>query len=254
MRPSCDTKATSKWAWIGKVDVWLADTAGLSDDTVRELVPPPGRPMRAAPGHYFAACRRWRGGAAPHLRPGGGKGISSRAGPAKHLNRPAHLNPQLRKTGISGILALSGLLLAVQFCTSCCTTAPFPSVDLSEPGWRVQQGQAIWKLAKNKPELAGEVTLARHPDGRCLVEFSKTPFPLVRAKVSATRWAIEFPPQKLHFSGGGRPPARLAWLHLMRGLTGQPVSAPWQFELRPNGGWRLENPRRGESVEGYLEP
>ena len=149
---------------------------------------------------------------------------------------------------------MAGLLLLLQFCASCRSVAPFPTVDLSEPGWRVQQGQAVWKLAKNKPELAGEITFARHADGRCLVEFSKTPFPLVRGKMSATRWQIEFPAQKLHFSGGGQPPARLAWLHLMQALTGKPAAPPWRFESRPDGSWRLENPRRGESVEGYLEP
>jgi hypothetical protein len=145
-------------------------------------------------------------------------------------------------------------LLTIAIFSPGCQTATKSLFTATGPGWHVQQGQAIWKLGKNKPELAGEITFAQHADGRCLLEFSKTPFPFVRAKMSVTRWEIEFPPQKLHFSGGGQPPARLTWLHLMRGLTGKPVAPPWHFELRPDGGWRLENPRRGESVEGYLEP
>ena len=189
-----------------------------------------------------------------HLRAGEGDGIRSPEGQVKRLKRQTEFNPRIRKKGISGGVALAGLLLLLQFCASCRSTAPFPSVDLSEPGWQVQQGQAVWKFAKNKPELAGEIILARHADGRCLVEFSKTPFPLVRAKVSVTRWEIEFPPQKLHFSGGGQPPARLAWLHLMQALTGKPVAPPWHFESRPNGGWRLENTRTGETLEGFLGP
>ena len=144
-----------------------------------------------------------------------------------------------------------GLLL---LCSSCRSTAPFPSIDLSEPGWQVQQGQATWNLGTNKPELAGEITFARNADGRCLVDFSKTPFSLVRGRLAAARWEIEFPMEKLHFSGGGQPPARLAWLQLMQALIGKPVPPQWHFELRPAGGWRLENPRRGEIVEGYLEP
>jgi hypothetical protein len=163
-------------------------------------------------------------------------------------------NPRILKNGISGVVALAGLLLLLQFCASCRSIAPVPPVDLSEPGWQIQQGQAVWKLGKNKPELAGEITFARHSDGRCLLEFSKTPFPLARAKIGVTRWEIEFPPQKLYFSGGGQPPVRLAWLQLMQALTEKPVAPPWHFELRPHGGWRLENPRQGESVEGYLEP
>lgn len=160
----------------------------------------------------------------------------------------------MRKQGFSDLLALAGLVFLLVFGVSCRSTAPFGAVDSSEPGWRMQAGQAVWKLARHKPELAGEITFAQHPDGRCLVEFSKTPFPLVRARANATRWDIEFPPQKLHFGGGGYPPARLMWLHLMRALSGKPVAPPWVFELRPKGGWRLENPRRGESVEGFLEP
>jgi hypothetical protein len=172
----------------------------------------------------------------------------------KHLKQQTEFNPRIRQKGICGLVALAGLLFLLQFCVSCRSTTPFPSVDLSEPGWQIRQGQAVWKLGKNKPELAGEITFARHTDGRGLLEFTKTPFPFVRAKMSATRWEIEFPPQKLHFSGGGGPPARLVWLHLMRALTGKDTLPPWHFELRPDGGWRLENPRRGESVEGYLEP
>ena len=170
------------------------------------------------------------------------------------MKRQIEFNPRIRKKGISGVIALAGLLLLLQFGASCRSTAPFPSVDLSEPGWQVQQGQAVWKLGKNKPDLAGEITFARIADGRCLMEFAKTPFPLVRAKASATRWEIEFPPQKLHFSGGGQPPARLAWLQLMQALTGKPVAPPWHFEWRPNGGWRLENTRSGETLEGFLAP
>lgn len=189
-----------------------------------------------------------------HLRTGEGDEIRNPASRIERLKRQTELNLRTRNKGISGGVALAGLLLLLQFCASCRSIAPFPAVDLSEPGWRIQQGQAVWKFGKNQPELAGEITLARHMDGRCLVEFTKTPFPLVRAKISATRWEIEFPPQKLHFSGGGQPPARLAWLQLMEALTGKPAAPPWHFELRPDGGWRLENPRRGESVEGYLEP
>jgi|GEM_PF-1428077 len=188
-----------------------------------------------------------------HLHADDVEGNRTSESQVNRLKRRAEYNFQIRNAGIPGVVVWAALLLLAQFCVSCRSTAPFPSVDLSEPGWQVQQGQAVWKLGKDKPELAGEITLARNADGRSVVEFSKTPFPLVRATISGTQWQIEFPPQKLHFSGRGQPPARLAWLHLMQALTGKPVSPPWHFESRPNGGWRLENFRRGESVEGYLE-
>jgi hypothetical protein len=105
-----------------------------------------------------------------------------------------------------------------------------------------------------RPELAGEVVLALNADGRCFVEFSKTLFPLVRAECGNARWEIEFPPQKIHFAGGGPPPARLAWLQVSRGLAGQEVAPPWRFERRADGSWRLDNSRSKEAVAGWLQP
>ena len=37
-------------------------------------------------------------------------------------------------------------------------------------------------------------------------------------------------------------------------LAGKPLPKPLHFESKPDGGWRLENSRTGETVEGYLSP
>jgi hypothetical protein len=145
------------------------------------------------------------------------------------------------------MLALAGLC-------GCQTNGRISPVNLAEPGWRVRQGQAVWQMPGKRPELAGDLTLALNADGRCFVEFAKVPFPLVRAKCGDLRWEIEFPPQRLFFAGGGLPPKRLAWLHVCRGLAGKEVRAPWHFQRRADGSWRLDNTRNKESVEGYLEP
>jgi hypothetical protein len=144
-------------------------------------------------------------------------------------------------------------LVLLSWC-ACQTSGTIKPITLSEPGWRVRQGQAVWQMPGKRPELAGELILAVNADGRAFVEFAKVPFPLVRAKCSDARWEIEFPPQKLFFAGGGAPPKRLAWLQVCRGLAGKPVRAPWRFEGRADGSWRLSNPRSRETVEGYLQP
>src|SRR6185503_6749264 len=51
----------------------------------------------------------------------------------------------------SAALALSALLL-----TSCRTTLTLPPVNLSEPGWTLRQGQALWRSKRDAPEIAGE--------------------------------------------------------------------------------------------------
>ena len=127
-------------------------------------------------------------------------------------------------------------------------------IDTVEPGWKVRQGQALWRMPGNRPELAGELLVALNVDGRCFLEFSKQPFPLVRARCGDAKWEIEFPPQKLRFAGQGMPPKRLAWLQVCRGLAGLEVAAPWRFLRRPDGSWRLDNTKGKEAVEGYLQP
>ena len=150
------------------------------------------------------------------------------------------------------VLALLALLAACL--GGCQTIGTIKPINLSESGWRARQGQAVWRMPGNRPELAGEMTFAIHTNGECFVEFSKTPFTMVLAKCGTTRWEIEFPPQKLYFAGGGTPPKRLAWLHVCNGLAGKEVAPPWRFARHTDGSWRLDNARTKEAVEGFLEP
>ena len=73
---------------------------------------------------------------------------------------------------------------------------------------------------RTAPEIAGELLLARSQDGRSLVQFSKTPFPILTGQTTPTGWQIEFPPQRRSYLGRGQPPARLIWLHLAGCLFG----------------------------------
>ncbi len=146
------------------------------------------------------------------------------------------------------------LVTAAALLAGCRTTPHAPLFVAAGPGWRVQQGQALWRPGSRFPELAGELWVARHDDGRCAVQFAKTPLPLVLAQTTRTNWLIEFPPQRLSFDGAHSPPTRFAWLHLSAALAGDPLPSPLRFQRKPDGGWRLENPRSGETVEGFLGP
>ena len=89
--------------------------------------------------------------------------------------------------------------------------------------------------------------LASHEDGRCLIQFAKTPMSLVLAQTTHTNWLIQFPPARMSFSGRRQPPTRFAWLYLYAALSGQQLASPFRFEREPDGGWRLENPRSGDA-------
>ena len=102
------------------------------------------------------------------------------------------------------------------------------------------------------PELGGDLVVATHEDGRCVLQFAKTPLPLVLAQTTRTNWLIQFPPRRMSFAGRCPPPTRLAWLYLPAALAGDSLPSALRFQRKPDGGWRLENTRSGESVEGFL--
>jgi hypothetical protein len=200
----------------------------------------------------------------------GGESAEAAGSGERTVNNPGGHGKAWTRIGLSGQIGQTGLsinplwaLLAVLVIAGC-RTAPRPmaQVNLTEPGWQVHEGQAVWRLpltapgrlAKAKPgerEIAGDLLVATRPDGQAFVQFSKTPFPLVIAQSTPHRWAVEFPPQNKHYAGRGKPPQRVIWLYLPRALTGQPPPRHWSWHEDANG-WRLEDRATGESVKGYF--
>ena len=149
---------------------------------------------------------------------------------------------------------LPSATLAILLLAAGCRTATQSLFTASGPAWRVEQGQALWRPRQGMPELAGELVVATHEDGRCLIQFSKDPLTLVSAQTTGTNWLIQFPPREMSFTGHRHPSVRFAWLFLHTALSGAPLPAPFRFERKPDGGWRLENTRSGETIEGFLAP
>ena len=147
------------------------------------------------------------------------------------------------------VSAAVGLLLLL---TGCQTGPKLKPVNLSEPGWKLHQGQALWQSKRDAPEIAGEIVLAVHADGRAFIQFLKNPLPLVTAEVGPTGWHIDFIPQKRSFSGRGIPPRQLIWLHLLRGL--EQIVPPEDFTMWKTfeGGTRIEDKRTGENITLFL--
>ena len=87
-----------------------------------------------------------------------------------------------------------------------------------------------------------------------MIQFAKTPLALVQTQTTREKWRIEFPPRRMRFGGSQPPPTRFAWLYLPAALSGRPLPDRFHFEQKADGGWRLENTRSGETVEGFLSP
>lgn len=156
---------------------------------------------------------------------------------------------------VSRVFHLRRALLFAMFLLTgapgCRTVPPLPQFDLSETGWKVRNGQALWHVPQGKTEVAGEVIVATGTGGRSFVQFSKAPFSIVIARASSHQWEVQFPPRNKHYSGRGAPPSRLIWLWLPRVLSGEPPPRNWSWRKDDNG-WRLENLSNGEFVEGYF--
>lgn len=127
-----------------------------------------------------------------------------------------------------------------------------PPVDVTQPGWKVRQGQAVWTLPNSAHDVAGEVLVATGPGEKAFVQFSKSPFNLVIGQVAPDRWQVEFPPQNKSYAAPGKPPKRLLWLYLPRAIANQslPPNCTWTNQ---QGNWSLQNHRTGEKIEGFFE-
>jgi len=147
----------------------------------------------------------------------------------------------------------SAVLIILAFGAGC-QTATKSLFTASGPGWQVQEGQALWRPKRGLPEFAGDLVLARHADGRCLIQFDKTPLTILMAQTTPTDWLIRFPQRQMGFSGHGPGSTRFAWLYLPTALAGGRLPSPLRFERKSDGGWRLENLRTGETLEGFLSP
>jgi len=122
------------------------------------------------------------------------------------------------------------------------------------PEWRVQQGQVLWRPQKGLPEFGGDLVLAGDDSGRRLIQFDKTPMAILSAQTTTNRWLIKFPQRNLSFSGWGAGSTRFSFLYLPAALEGKKLPKDLHFERKADGGWRLENSRTGETLEGFLSP
>ena len=180
-----------------------------------------------------------------------------------HLRAGMEWNSRMRASALRGRVHGQGLrrrfrqaagLCLLLALTACRTPAPLPPADTTQPGWRVLNGQAIWLARRGGKEVAGELLIALGLRQDSLVQFSKTPFPLVTTRVAQGAWQIEFGAGARRYGGRGQPPVRFVWFALADALRGDPVAPPWRAEQPAPDRWRLANAHTGERLEVWLSP
>lgn len=141
-------------------------------------------------------------------------------------------------------LMLPFLVLATAGCRSVPVLSP---IDLGETGWVSRRGDALWRPAGRGAELAGELWVATHADGRGWAQFVKPPFPLVTARRDTRVWEVETAEGR-RYGRGGEPPERVVWFQVLRACGGEAPGGPWQWRAAADEPWRFEGPR-GEWLE-----
>lgn len=137
-----------------------------------------------------------------------------------------------------------------------CAVPVMAPLDLAEPGWRVREAEVVWRPSAKAPELLGELSVARHVDGRHWVQFGKQGLPWLTARRGPSGWTLETSMRRGVSGGRGQPPARVPWFLLDDVPPSRPpAGSPWRLEASgppPGTGWRLVNESTGEVVEGNI--
>jgi hypothetical protein len=134
-----------------------------------------------------------------------------------------------------------------------CSGPRLAPVDLSAPGWRLQEVAAVWRPRREAPELAGELMLATHPSGERLVQFSKQALPLVTAQVGTNGWGLTSSLRPGRFGGRNQPTERVPWFQLTNlPPVEPPATSRWRLDFTAEGLWRLTDARTGETLEGMV--
>jgi len=154
-----------------------------------------------------------------------------------------NLSSVVRRLVLWGFLVFAG----------CSTVGPLPRVDLDDPSWSVRTGQALWKPRSDRPQLAGELIVARHTAGWVFVSFSKPPLPIFTAQTDDASWRIDFVERGRSYSGSGRPPKRFVWFRLPELIDGSAAPPGWGVERPTDDEIVLENPRTGEVIRVVLD-
>ena len=146
------------------------------------------------------------------------------------------------------------LALVVSTLLGCRSLPQQPAVNLSEPGWVVREGRAVWKEKPDSEGITGDIVVAMHWDGRSFVQFTKSSGPFVIAQSTTNTWQAQFLAENKTSSGRGRPPERIMWLNLPGGLLGGGMEeTDWILARRRGGAWSFRNDLTGETLDGFLK-
>ena len=135
----------------------------------------------------------------------------------------------------------------------CAGTPRLPEVDLEDPDWSVRTCQVLWKSRFDRPELAGELLLAKHKNGDVYISLTKTLVPIFTAQTSGRRWRIAFVEEGRSYDGSWWPPEQFIWFRLWDLLDGVSPPEPWDVRTSDGREWQLMNANTGEKIRVAID-
>lgn len=127
-------------------------------------------------------------------------------------------------------------------------------MDLSDPGWVVREGQAVWHRKGADAGIPGRLQVAMHWDGRSVVTFTTPSGDSAVAQIRTNGWQVRAPGAARFVTGRGPLPEWSLWLQLPDGLLGNSaIVTDWTMARERGQPWRFYNDVIGESIDGTLE-
>lgn len=154
---------------------------------------------------------------------------------------------------IEPVAAALVLWLLSSWLPGCSRVVTLPEVDLEDPGWKVQEGQVLWKPRTDRESIAGDLMVAQNTAGDILVSLSKSPFPIFTAQTSGILWRIDFIDRGRSYYGFGRPPRKFIWFRLPELIDGASAPKGWEVREVADGEWTISNGKTGETIRVVLD-
>lgn len=146
-------------------------------------------------------------------------------------------------------------LILVFMLSAGCRTPQIPTpLNLEDPGWNVQRGQAIWHQRDVGSDLVVEVIFAKQDEGPFFLQVNKETLILSVVHGNLQDWEINMPMERRQLKGSGPLPAHHLWGQLASVLAGRGAAGDWTWNEMEGGGMVLDQGASGDRVEVFLEP
>lgn len=159
----------------------------------------------------------------------------------------------MRLHSIKAVIAVLSTVITAAALTGCAASPRLPEVDLEDPDWSVRTSQVLWKPRADRPELAGELFLAKHKNGDVYISLTKSLIPIFTAQTSGRNWRIAFVEEGRTYDGKWWPPQQFIWFRIWDLMDGATVPESWHVSRPDVREWLFLNNNTGEKIRVALD-